>query len=279
MVIKDFEIEIEAPAEKVWFALWDPAYYPKWANTFHEGTYMIGDTKEGGKVHFLIPNGQGIYSTVTQNKPFESMWFTHIGSINNFEEQELDENTKLWTGAKENYTLSESNGKTRLHASMESIEEHLEFFSAIFPKALSIVKQSAENLQIIIETSIDASIEKVWDCWTNPKHIINWNSASEDWHTTKSENDLRIGGKFTSRMEAKDGSMGFDFEGTYTDIQVHQKIVSQLGDRKVCTEFIATDQQVRVVEAFDPESQNSLERQKMGWQAILDNFKKYVQTS
>lgn len=131
---------------------------------------------------------------------------------------------------------------------------------------------------ITVEILVNAPIEKVWQFWTVPEHITKWNNASEDWHTTRAENDLRIGGKFLSRMEAKDGSFGFDFEGIYTDVISNEKIsYSILDDRKVDITFSQTENGVQITETFEAENENSLELQKLGWQAILNNFKKYTE--
>lgn len=131
--------------------------------------------------------------------------------------------------------------------------------------------------KITVETIIEASINKVWDFWTNPMHIIHWNHASDDWHSPSVVNDLRPGGKFSYRMEAKDGSSGFDFEGVYSEVKEHELIsYSMTDDRKVDIHFIQNGNSIIVSETFDPESVNSLELQKSGWQSILDNFKKYV---
>ena len=134
---------------------------------------------------------------------------------------------------------------------------------------------------ITVETTVNAPIEKVWKYWTEPKHIMNWSFASDDWHTPAAENDLRVGGKFSSTMAAKDGSMSFDFGGIYTEVKHHEKMEYTLGDeRKVKISF--ADQggkSVKIVESFEAESQNPLEMQKGGWQAILDNFKKYTETT
>lgn len=131
---------------------------------------------------------------------------------------------------------------------------------------------------ITVETLVDAPIEKVWAFWTKPEHITKWNNASEDWHTTRVENDLRIGGKFLSRMEAKDGSFGFDFEGIYDEVLTNEKISYTLLDyRKVIITFLATDNGVKIIETFEAETENTLELQKMGWQAILTNFKNCVE--
>lgn len=135
------------------------------------------------------------------------------------------------------------------------------------------------SIEITIRALIDAPVQKVWEYWTNPQHIIHWNYASEDWHTPRAENDLRVGGKFMSRMEARDGSMGFDFTGEYTQVIKYKRIESVLGDgRKVQVRFEPDENGTMLTEVFDAEQENAIELQKTGWQAILDNFKKYTET-
>lgn len=138
-----------------------------------------------------------------------------------------------------------------------------------------------ENKTLItIEATINASIEKIWECWTSPAHIIKWNNASVDWHTTKAENDLKVGGKFSSRMEAKDGSMGFDFWGIYDTIVENKLIEYTMGDgRKATIQFTTTGNETTIVETFEAETENSIELQRGGWQAILNNFKNYTESS
>lgn len=132
--------------------------------------------------------------------------------------------------------------------------------------------------QITIQTTVNAPIKKVWDLWKDPEHIVKWNSASEDWHTTRAENDLRVGGKFLSRMEAKDGSFGFDFGGIYDEVVLHKRIAYTLEDgRKVETDFRQNDSKTMIVTIFDAETENSIELQQNGWQAIMDNFKSYAE--
>jgi uncharacterized protein YndB with AHSA1/START domain len=132
---------------------------------------------------------------------------------------------------------------------------------------------------ITIENTIDAPVEKVWQSWTLPEHIKKWNNASDDWHTPFAENDLRVGGKFTARMEAKDGSFGFEFWGIYDEIKNHELIASTLGDgRKLRVAFSSAGKGTRVVESFEAETENPIEMQKNGWQSILDNFKKYTES-
>jgi len=138
---------------------------------------------------------------------------------------------------------------------------------------------NAANEKITINTTVNAPVEKVWSCWTEPQHIVKWSSASEDWHTPKAENDLRVGGSFNSRMEARDGSMGFDFGGVYDIVDTHKKIAYTLGDgRKVSISFNDGANGTEIIQTFDPEGQNPVEMQRYGWQSILDNFKKYTET-
>lgn len=133
--------------------------------------------------------------------------------------------------------------------------------------------------KITIETTVNSDIDTVWNIWTAPEHIKHWNNASPDWHTPKAENDLRKGGKFSSRMEAKDGSLGFDFGGTYNEVVPNKRIKYTLEDgRKVDIAFAKANNRVTITEIFEPESQNPVDMQQQGWQAILNNFKKYVES-
>jgi uncharacterized protein YndB with AHSA1/START domain len=134
--------------------------------------------------------------------------------------------------------------------------------------------------KIVVETTVQAPVEKVWEYWTEPTHITKWNTATEEWHTPYAENDLKVGGKFLSRMEAKDGSFGFDFGGVYDDVRLNEVIAYSLEDgRKVTINFIRQGDETKVIETFDAETSNPIEMQEAGWQAILDNFKKYVTNS
>ena len=138
---------------------------------------------------------------------------------------------------------------------------------------------NATNKIIIVEATVKAPAEKVWELWTTPEHIKNWNKANDDWLTISAENDLRPGGKFVSRMEAKDGSMGFDFGGTYDEVKAHRLISYTLDDgRKVEIIFSTEGDTTKITERFEAENTNSAEMQKGGWQAILDNFKKYAES-
>ena len=132
--------------------------------------------------------------------------------------------------------------------------------------------------KITVQTTVEAPIEKTWALWTEPEHIMQWNNASDDWHTPHAENDPRTGGKFLSRMEAKDGSFGFDFEGVYDEVIPQKSISYTLPDgRAVNIQFASKDDLTTVTETFDPETVNSHDLQRTGWQAILDNFKRHVE--
>ena len=133
---------------------------------------------------------------------------------------------------------------------------------------------------ITIENTINAPVKKVWEYWTKPEHITQWNNASDDWHTPHAENDLRVGGSFLSRMEAKDGSFGFDFGGVYDAVTTNEYIEYTMGDgRKVKITFTPDGNKTKVVESFEAENTNSIEMQQGGWQNILDNFKKYTEAN
>ncbi len=138
--------------------------------------------------------------------------------------------------------------------------------------------EANSKTSIRIEALVNAPVDKVWNYWNQPEHVTQWNNASEDWHTPKAENDLRTGGAFTYRMEAKDGSFGFDFGGIYDEVKKHELISYTMSDgRKVKTTFEAQGNTTRVTTVFDAENENPAEMQKQGWQAILNNFKAYTE--
>lgn len=131
------------------------------------------------------------------------------------------------------------------------------------------------NPPITIEAMVNVPVEKAWEVYTNPEEVMKWNHASDDWHSPRAENDLRVGGAFNYRMEAKDGGFGFDFGGTYTEVQPHERIAYEMGDgRMVRVTFAPQGNGTKITTVFDPEDENPIEMQQQGWQAILNNFKK-----
>lgn len=132
-------------------------------------------------------------------------------------------------------------------------------------------------MKVSVETLVNAPLSEVWRAYTTPTDIKQWNAASDDWHTTEATVDLRTGGAFSSRMEARDGSFGFDFAGTYTKVVPHELIEYSFGDRSGSVEFVAGDDGVTVRVTFDAEDENPVEQQRAGWQAILVNFARHVE--
>lgn len=132
-----------------------------------------------------------------------------------------------------------------------------------------------DTTKIIVSATINAPLEKIWDSYTNPKHIVNWNFADPSWHCPSAENDMRIGGTYKARMEAKDGSFGFDFEAIYSEISVGKNFTYGFGGRTATVQFNDLGNQTEVIITFDPENENPIDMQKSGWQMILNNFKSY----
>lgn len=136
-----------------------------------------------------------------------------------------------------------------------------------------------QAIKINVTAIVNASIETVWNVWNTPSDIMEWNSADPNWHCPASENDVRVNGKFKNRMEAKDGSFGFDFEGIYDKVELFKELAYSMTDgRKVSTVFAEKDGKTMLSTVFDAESENEVEVQKQGWQAILDSFVKYVES-
>ncbi|MEO8308680.1 MAG: SRPBCC family protein [Pseudomonadota bacterium] len=133
-------------------------------------------------------------------------------------------------------------------------------------------------MTITVETVVHAKVDDVWRAYTSPTDIVKWNAASDDWHTTKATVDLRVGGAFSSRMEAKDGSFGFDFAGTYVEVIPNQRLDYSFGERVARVDFSEVSEGVRVAVTFDAETTLSIEQQQSGWQAILNNFKRHVES-
>lgn len=134
-------------------------------------------------------------------------------------------------------------------------------------------------MQLTIQALVSKDLQTVWTCWNSPEHITQWNAASDDWHCPSAETDLRVGGKFRSRMEARDGSFGFDFEGTYIEFQPHTRLAYTMPDgRRVTTQFEPMGTQTQITTTFDAETENPIEMQRDGWQAILNRFQKYAES-
>lgn len=276
-----YTIFINAPASRVWEVLWHDDTYKQWTSVFQEGSYAVSDWNEGSDVHFLTPKGAGMFAKIEKMVPNQFMSIRHMGEIKDFIPQPILVGASDWSESYENYRLEEENGVTILTAEIETQEEHIQYFNDVFPEALKKVKEISEGKPALtIEATVNAPIEKVWEAWNEPEHIKQWNFASEEWCAPKAENDLRVDGTFCYRMESRDGSLGFDFGGKYTEVQEHEKIVYVLDDkRKVKITFTADGDKTNIVEVFEAENENTLELQKSGWLAILNNFKKHVENN
>lgn len=148
----------------------------------------------------------------------------------------------------------------------------------VAPAVLDFFQHSTTMEQIIISATVSAPIHHAWDCYTQPQHITQWNFADPSWHCPSATNDLRVGGHYVARMEARDGSFGFDFEAVYTVITPGETFTYEFGGRFATVTFTEANGQTTVKVAFDPETEHSIELQRTGWQAILDNFKRYAES-
>jgi uncharacterized protein YndB with AHSA1/START domain len=273
-------IDISAGPGRIWETLWTDKTYREWTSVFCDGSHAVSDWNEGSRVHFLSGDGRGMYSEIEKLVENELMSFSHIGELLDGKEQPLTEETQTWSGAREIYTLTPNQSVTTLTLEMDILETHAEYFEETIPKALEKLKHIAEErTPITIETIVNATLADAWTTWTDPEQITKWNFASDEWCCPRAENDLRAGGRFSSRMEAKDGSFGFDFEGEYTAVEPLRSIAYKLGDgRKVAILFTETDGGTKVVETFEAETDNPNSLQQAGWQAILENFKKQAES-
>lgn len=271
--------QINATANKVWQVLWSSATYPLWTEPFSPGSHAVSDWQAGSPVQFLNADGNGMHSEIVELNQGNRMVFRHLAEIRNGEVQPHEAMAPGWHGAVESYQLTEENGVCKLDVELDSTEEYESEMNATFPKALEVLKQLAEQpVQLHISAMVEAPVALVWNTYTGPDHICRWNHASDDWHATSATNDLRIGGRFVSRMEAKDGSFGFDFGGTYTNVIPEKLLAYTMDDqRTVEVTFEAKDNGCLISGTFVAEDQNSYDMQVFGWQAILNNFKAYTE--
>lgn len=281
---KHYRILINAPRQRVWEVLWGEHTYPEWTSAFAEGSKVKTDWEQGGKILFLNAENEGMVARIEEKKEPEKMVFKHLGMVDKTGKEDLEsEKVKAWSGAKEIYLLKDFDASTELTVEMDLDEGHESFFDEVWPKAMEKVQDLAEvkhqeKRKIVVTAKVKAPVDRVWDFWTKAQHITQWNYASDDWHSPTAENDLREKGKFSYRMEAKDGSAGFDFEGFYDKIKLHRHISYTIEDgRRVDIKFQEDENSTVVEEAFEADQDYPLEMQQQGWQAILDNFKAYVE--
>lgn len=273
-------ITIHASADKVWAVLWGEHSYKQWTKVFHECSYAESDWQKGSEIRFLTPEGSGMYSRIEELIVKEKMTFQHLGEIREFINLPAEGNDKEWMNALESYTLVSRGESTDLTVELETLDHFETFFNVSFPKGLEIVKLLSEITEhrIIVQEYIKSPIDTIWNKWTQPDHVCNWNFAHPSWCNPSAENDLREGGSFNYRMEARDRSFGFNLKGTYTKIDKEHLLEYHLEDnRKVSVLFSHVGEAVVVTQCFEPEGQNPEDMQQQGWQAILTNFKAYCE--
>ena len=274
-------ITINASKQRVWNAITNLSQYKIWTEAFTPGSYFEGNWQQGEKMKFLAKdkeNISGLTSVISENRLFEFISIKYLGLVKNGMEDFTSEEAKKWTPCFENYTLLEKDFEiTEFVVDMEVADGFEEEMEKMWQKGMLSLKEISEKPfeKISIQVSVNKPVEAVWECYTNPENIKKWNFASPNWHCPKAENDLKIGGRFSYTIAAKDESFSFDFSGTYTKIENYKLIEYILDDgRKVQTIFEEKEGKIKVITNFEAEAENSLEMQKQGWQAILDNFKK-----
>lgn len=279
-----FHAEINAPREKVWESLWGNIFnYNTWTSPFMEGSTVETDNwKEGSRVIFGDGSGSGMVAEIAANRPNEFMSFRHLGMLKDGVEDTTSEAVSSWAGAMENYTLSGENGNTLLQVELDVNDDFKAYMEKTWPLAMEKIKGLAEGTVkpvITVSAVVNAPVAAVWDAWTKPEHVTQWNHASDDWHCPAAAYDLRTGGTFSATMAAKDGSFSFDFAGDFTEVKEHEYIDALIGDgRRWKTSFKPAGNQTIVTERFEAENMHSLDMQHAGWQAILNNFKNYCET-
>ena len=281
-------IDINAPREIVWDAITQDEMYRKWTSAFSEGSFFEGGWNKGDAIHFLMINEagvkEGMVAEIAESRHPEYISVHHLGMIKGSEVDTTSDAVREWAPAFENYRLEKTSERTtRFHLDMDIQDNYLVMMENMWIKALALLKDLCEEKangpgRITVIALIAGEEGKVWAYWTDPDHIKIWNTASDDWHCPYAENDVRVGGKFKSTMAAKDGSMSFDFSGVYTNIVYGHRIAYTMDDgRNADIDFSFQSDKICVMVNFEAEQTNSVDLQRTGWQAILDNFKRHVE--
>lgn len=282
----NLEIEINMSPENVWDSIVNKTKYNRWTSAFGETSHFEGGWNKGDTIRFLAFNREGqkmgMTSEIAESRFPEYISIKHLGNFLNGVEDFTSDEVKKWTPSFENYIFVKSgDNKTLFKLDMSVPEEFYDMFMQMWPNALILLKQVSEDsagTKITISATINASPAKVWEFWTDPRHIVNWNNASDDWHCPYAENDLVENGKFKSTMASRDGKVSFDFEGVYMLVKNIEAIHYRMADgREVQVSFSPWGDETKVTETFDAENLHSIELQRNGWQSILNNFKRYVE--
>lgn len=278
----ELSILIDAPPESVWRAITEDGPYRQWTRVFEPESHFKGGWNTGDEILFLGHEDEGksagMFSEIAVSRYPEFISIRHLGIVSNGIKDTESPEAKKWAPAYENYSITPiSENRTRFSVESDIEDDFYDEFTELWKQALEALKDVAVDLipPVKIEVLINSSLETVWHCWTDPKWIVQWNFASEDWHCPYAENDLRAGGRFRYTMAALSSKASFEFEGTYVSVVPLDRIHYVMDDnRQVRVVFISVrPEQTKVIEWFDPESENSIELQRSGWQAILNQFK------
>lgn len=283
-----FAKTINKSVRRVWETMLQDRTYRIWTSEFNKyGSWFEGDWKEGSKIRFVGSDAEGklggLYGNVIENKKYQSIIIEYMGEIVDGKEIE---NVK-WKGARECYTFTSiSDEITILNINLDTEDEYENYMKESWKKTLTKLAYICEYPDMItVSIEVSANIEKVWEFWNDPAHIVNWNFAADTWECPSSTNDLRIGGEFHNMMAEKGSDINnFDFVGIYTDIVKYKRIEYNIfypkDGRKVKVHFEKIDENsTKIIEIFEAENEYSLEQQQFGWEAILGNFKKYIENN
>ncbi len=277
-----FSIVIDAPRSEVYSKMLAKDTYEKWSEEFAHGSTYEGSWDRGAKIRFVDPSGGGMLSEIAENRPNEFVSTRHYGMVVDGKEDTTSDAAKAWNPSFENYTFSDKDGGTEIAVDIDVNEEYAAMFSEMWPNALVRLKKLCEGKlpeKLTVSAIVNVPVEKAWEYRTKPEHITQWAFAQDDWEAPEAENDLKWGGRFRTRMRAKDGSAQFDFTGKYTAVQDGKSFTYRMDDGRFAdVTFTSVDGGTRVTESFEPERSNTLELQQSGWQAIMDNYKKYAES-
>ena len=284
-------IMIDAPREVVWASIININKFQLWSAAFTPTSTFVGGWQQGQSIQFLMKDEQGqtqgMLAEIVASDHLRHITIHHIGLVSGDVVDYDSDEAKKWVPAYEIYDLeSLSPGVTRFSVNVEVNEDYLEDMADAWSDALQLLKEVCEkNLapfaSITVTTDVLAPVSHVWECWRGTECIKKWNHASDDWHCPAAINDFRVGGRFVYTMAAVNGSVSFDFAGTYMEIVHDERITSQLDDGRMLRVTFEADgpDHTRVVERFEAENENTFEGQRKGWQTILDNFKRETEVT
>lgn len=282
-----YSIHIPAPRNEVFQTVIGKETYPQWTEEFGPGSDVQGEWKQGETLRFTAPNANGSFdgmlSEVAQMRENEYIALHHMGMLRDGKEVTVGEESMLWKDAHEIYTFTESDHGTLFEVEVDIEEQWEDFFNDAWARALKRLQEvviHGQSSSVTVQTWIKAPIQKVWELYIKPEHMTGWNFASDDWECPSATVDLRVGGNFSARMQAKDGSFGFDFAATYTQVMEPTSLSYVMEDNRAVDINVQSDEaHVHMTIRFDIEKENPRSMQRDGWQAILNNFKVYVERS